>query len=199
MPIQKVTVSKLTFQAVTPERWPDLETLFGERGACAGCWCMWWRISRKQWKEQQGEGNRKALRKIVKSGALPGIIAYAGNEPVGWCAVQPREVFPVLERSRILQPVDDSPVWSIVCLFVLAPYRRQGISVGLLKAAVRHVKAQGGMIVEGYPTDPKKDQPAAFVYTGLASAFLEAGFEEVARRSPTRPIMRFTISSAKKQ
>ena len=198
MPVQKVKVSKLAFHPATPDRWPDIEQLFGERGACAGCWCMWWRLARTQWKEQRGDGNRKALRKIVKSGALPGILAYADGKPVGWCAVQPREEFPVLERSRILKPVDDSPVWSIVCQFVLAPNRRQGLSVELLNAAVEHVREQGGGIVEGYPTDAVKDQPAAFVHTGLASAFREAGFTEVARRSPTRPIMRYTLSSRKR-
>ena len=198
MPLQKVSVSKLTFQAATSARWPDLETLFGERGACGGCWCMYWRVSRKEFDAKRGESNKKALKKIVKSEIVPGIIAYAGGKPIGWCAVQPRESYPVLSGSRILKPVDDREVWSIVCQFILAPYRRQGISVKLLKAAVKHVKAHGGSIVEGYPTDPTKDQPAAFVWTGLAAAFLEAGFEEVARRSATRPIMRFVISTPKK-
>jgi GNAT superfamily N-acetyltransferase len=158
---------------------------------------MWWRISRKQWNAQRGDANKKAFKKIVKSDVMPGIIAYADGKPVGWCAVRPREEYPVLENSRILKPVDDQPVWSIVCQFILAPYRRQGISVKLLKAAIKHVRQQGGKIVEGYPTDPTKDQPAAFVWTGLAPAFREAGFEEVARRSPTRPIMRHVISRKK--
>ena len=159
---------------------------------------MWWRIGRSKWNEQRGDGNKKAFRKIVKSGAVPGIIAYADGKPIGWCAVQPREEYSGLERSRVLKPVDDKPVYSITCQFILAPYRRQGISVKLLKAAIKHVKQQGGKIVEGYPTEPKTVQPANWVWTGLAPAFLAAGFEEVARRSPSRPIMRFTISSRKK-
>lgn len=197
MPVKEVPVSKLTFLPLTPDRWPDLEALFGERGACGGCWCMWWRIGRKQWNEQRGEGNKKAFKKIVKSGAVPGIIAYADGKPVGWCAVQPREEYPVLERSRVMKPVDEKPVWSIVCQFILAPYRRQRISVKLLKAAVKHVRKMGGKIVEGYPTDPKDIQPANWVWTGVAPAFLEAGFAKVARRSPTRPIMRCVISKRK--
>jgi GNAT superfamily N-acetyltransferase len=193
MPLKKVTPSKLEFRPLTPERWADLETLFGERGACGGCWCMYWRSRHKEFTAQKGEGNKKAFKKIVKSGEIPGIIAYEGGKPIGWCAVRPREEYPVLDGSRILKPVDEEPVWSIVCQFILAPYRRQGISVKLLKAVIKHVKEQGGKIVEGYPHDPKKDQPAAFVWTGLAPAFLEAGFEEVARRSATRPIMRYRI------
>jgi GNAT superfamily N-acetyltransferase len=189
MPTQKITI-----EPVTAERWLDLESLFGERGACAGCWCMWWRLRRKEWNEMKGDGNKKALRKIVKSNSLPGLIAYVNGVPAGWCAVRPRDEFPVLNNSRILKPVDDEPVWSIVCLFVLAAYRKQGLSVKLIEAAVKHVKKQGGKIVEGYPTETAKLQPAAFVYTGLASAFVSAGFEEVARRSKSRPIMRYILT-----
>ncbi|HEY3294803.1 MAG TPA: GNAT family N-acetyltransferase [bacterium] len=199
MAVQKVAISKLSFKPVSAEVWPDLEALFGERGACGGCWCMYWRISRKEFNAQKGDGNKKAFKKIVKDGAVPGIIAYADGKPVGWCAVRPREDYPVLDGSRILKPVDEQPVWSIVCQFVLAPYRRQGVSAKLLEAVVKHVKKQGGKIVEGYPHDPKTDQPAAFVWTGLAPAFLEAGFEEVARRSATRPIMRYVIQAERRK
>jgi len=75
----------LKFQPATTSLWPDLEALFGERGACGGCWCMFWRLPRKQWEAQRGPGNKAALRKIVNaSRAAPGILAYVGNEPVGW-------------------------------------------------------------------------------------------------------------------
>ncbi|MEW5995283.1 MAG: GNAT family N-acetyltransferase, partial [Candidatus Zixiibacteriota bacterium] len=135
----------------------------------------------------------RAMKKIVNSGAVPGILAYDGNEPVGWCSVGPREGFPVLDRSRVLKRIDDAPVWSVVCLFIAKPYRKTGLSTKILKAAINYAKKNGGQIIEGYPFDltgKKSPLPDAFVWTGLASAYRRAGFVEVERRSPTRPIMR---------
>ncbi len=182
----------LAIVPATPDRWDDLETLFGPRGACAGCWCMYWRQTQREFEEHKGEGNRASFKTIVEGGPPPGVIAYAGDEPVGWCSVGPRPDFSRLARSRILKPVDDEPVWSIVCLFVTRGCRRRGVSVALLRGAAEHAVASGGRIVEGYPTEPRKDRmPDAFAWTGIASAYLAAGFSEVARRSETRPIMRW--------
>ncbi len=189
---------ELTFHAATPERWGDVERLFGERGACAGCWCMLWRRSRKDWTEGKGAGNRRALRRLIQDGKEPGILAYADGEAIGWCAVAPREDYPALGRSRVLQPVDDRPVWSVSCLFVARPYRRKGVSARLLTAAADHAARCGATIVEGYPTAPATDRaPDAFLWTGIPAAFERAGFREVARRSPTRPILRRTVRRAK--
>lgn len=187
----------LKFHPLTPERWADLEKLFGKHGASGGCWCMWWRLKRSDFVKQKGEGNRKALKRIVDSGKIPGILAYANGEPVGWCSVASRESYPALERSRVLKRVDDKSVWSIVCFFVSKPFRHKGVTLALLKAAITHVKEHGGKIVEGYPVEPKKGYtPDPFAYTGLASAFRKAGFAEVLRRSETRPIMRYIIGEA---
>lgn len=184
---------KLEFHPATAERWPDLERLFGRRGACAGCWCQYWRRAHAEYEAGKGAGNRRALKRIVGSGEVPGILAYADGEPIGWCAVAPRERFPRLARSRILKPVDERPVWSIVCLFIARPYRRRGVSVALLRAAAKHAAAQGAEVVEGYPVEPREDRtPDAFAWTGIASAYERAGFREVARRSETRPIVRWT-------
>jgi len=144
---------------------------------------------------QRGEMNRKALKNLVDSDKVPGILAYAEGQPIGWCAVALRETFPRLERSKILSRIDNKPAWSVVCFFVAKPFRRKGMSVRLLTAAVDYVKKQGGDIVEGYPVEPKKDwtPPDPFVYTGLVSAFRKAGFVEVARRSKTRPVMRYVL------
>ena len=160
---------------------------------------MFWRKSRKQYEADKGPKNKQALQQIVGNGAKPGIIAYLGKEPVGWCAVAPREEYVALERSRILKPVDDQPVWSVSCLLVRKDFRRQGIASRLLSAAVEFAGRQGANIVEGYPVEPSNDQmPDPFLWHGVPSAFEAAGFKEVLRRSKSRPIMRFVISSSKR-
>jgi GNAT superfamily N-acetyltransferase len=180
---------------LVPNRWVDFEHLFGPRGACAGCWCQYWKLSRKDFTAGQGDLNRLAQKGIVTSGQIPGLLAYVDGIPAGWVAVEPRENYPVLNNSRILKPIDDIPVWSVTCFFVAKKYRSQGLTVTLLKAAIDHVAKQGGKVVEGYPVESRAagKMPPVFVYTGLASAFKQAGFSEVGRRSETRPIMRYFI------
>jgi len=156
---------------------------------------MFWRLPRKEYEANKGDGNKSALQSIVTSGQKPGIIAYIGKEPVGWCAVAPRAEYGALERSRILKPVDDKCVWSISCLFIKKAYRRQGVSSQLLRAAVEFAAKQGARIVEGYPVEPSMEKmPDPFLWPGIPSAFKNAGFKEVLRRSQSRPIMRFEVS-----
>lgn len=184
----------LSFAPATASRWRDIEKLFGERGACGGCWCMFWRRPRKEFDAGKGAGNKSALRRIVNAGEKPGIIAYNGKEPIAWCAVAPRERYVALERSRILKPVDAQPVWSISCLFIMKSYRRKGVSSQLLRAAVAFAAKQGARVVEGYPVEPSMEKmPDPFLWHGIPSAFKAAGFKEVLRRSKSRPIMRFEI------
>ena len=181
---------RLEFFPATADRWADVETLFGARGACGGCWCMTWRLPRAEFNRNKGDANREAFHKLIRKSPAPGILAYADGKPVGWCAVAPREAYPALERSRILKPVDSQPVWSISCLFVEKSHRRQGLSAKLVQAATKFAKSQGAKIVEGYPQVVDLALPAAFVWTGLEQSFVRAGFIEVARRSPKRPILR---------
>jgi GNAT superfamily N-acetyltransferase len=186
----------LRFHPLTPARWDDLVALFGPRGACAGCWCMWPRLDSAEFRRNArggGAGNRRALRRVVDGGRPPGLLAYAGGRAVGWCAVAPRADYRRLERSRILQPVDERPVWSVVCLFVARPHRGRGLTVRLLREACRFAAARGARLVEGYPIDPAQRTSDAFVWWGTTSAFRRAGFREVARRSPTHPIVRRTV------
>lgn len=174
----------------TPARWPDLERLFGARGACATCWCMWFKLTRAEFDAGRGGGNRAALRGVVTSGAVPGLLAYDGATPVGWVAVERREAYPRLDRSRTLARVDDRPVWSITCFFVARSHRGRGVTRALVQGALRHVRARGGRLVEAYPVDPKHRVPSDAMYHGAASTLVRLGFREVARRSPTRPIVR---------
>jgi len=156
---------------------------------------MFLRLRRSQFNQQKGAKNRAAMKRIVQAEEVPGILAYAGSEPVGWCSVGPRETYPVLENSRVMKRLDDLPVWSVVCLFVAKAFRGKGVSVELLKAAADFARKRGGKIVEGYPVEPPRGKmPDPFVYTGSASAFRKAGFQECARRSETRPMMRLKIA-----
>jgi GNAT superfamily N-acetyltransferase len=152
---------------------------------------MWWRLTRSQFAQQRGQKNKEALKAIVDSGQIPGLLAYADGEPIAWCSIGPRETYPALERSRTLKRVDDKPVWSIVCFFVAEPFRRRGLMVPFLKAAVAYAKEHGARIVEGYPAEPTKTSSGTSGYMGVVSAFRKAGFVEVLRRSESRPIMRY--------
>jgi GNAT superfamily N-acetyltransferase len=158
---------------------------------------MAWRVTRAEWEKGKGAPNKRAFKRLVRTGRVPGLLAYLDGEPIGWCAVEPRESYPTLERSRILKPVDGQAVWSVVCFFVAKPHRRTGVSVALLAAATDYARRHGARIVEGYPVDPAGALPDAFVWTGLAGAFRRAGFTEVIRRSRTRPIMRWPANRSK--
>ncbi|OIP11941.1 MAG: hypothetical protein AUJ99_06260 [Caldisericum sp. CG2_30_36_11] len=183
----------LKFRPLTLDKWNDLEQLFGENGACGGCWCMYWRLTRKKFTEQLGNINRRAFKKIVKSGEIPGIIAYSKGKPVGWISIAPREQFPALERSQTLKRIDDKPVLSIVCFFIDKSFRKKGITRLLIKNALDYAKENGANIVEGYPAEPIKKMSDASVYTGTKSAFIKEGFGEVTRGPNKRTIMRYFI------
>ncbi len=152
-----------------------------------------WKLRGKAYDEAKGYETRQLHKEIVDSKTVTGLLAYLHGDVVGWVAVEPRTAYERLAHSRVLKPVDEQEVWSVPCFFVAKKFRRQGINVELLKAAVEYVRSKGGRIVEGYPIDSGKQIPAPFAFTGTASAFVKAGFKEVARNSPTRPIFRFEI------
>jgi GNAT superfamily N-acetyltransferase len=158
---------------------------------------MHWRLTRAEYERHKGADNRAALRDLVASGPPPGLLAYAGEQPVGWCAIGPRADFPTLDRSRVLRRVDDTPVWSVVCFFVARHCRGRGVASELLDAALRYAAREGARVVEAYPVEPRKPHmPDVFAFTGTAAMFRQAGFVEVARRSATRPVMRLVLPSA---
>ena len=136
--------SQLEFYPLTIDRWNDFEILFGNKGAYGGCWCMWWKTTRSEFEKQKGEGNRKAMKKIVKSGERPGIIAYENEKPIGWRSIAPREKFHSLNRSPVLKKIDDTHVWSIVCFFVAKDYQNKGMTLILINAAIDYVRQNDG-------------------------------------------------------
>ena len=190
----KLTKNMLQFKPVPTTEWPDMQRLFGPNGADGGCWCMWWRIKRSEFDRMHGEENRRAMEAIIRSGEVPGLLAYLENEPIGWCSVAPREAFPVLDRSPVLKRVDNQPAWAIVCFYIARQYRRSGLTGLLIEAALEYARANGANIVEAYPVDPetrKVDPGAAF--TGLIGTFRKAGFKEVARRSKRLAVLRYVF------
>jgi len=193
----KNRASDLEFHPVTTERWQDLEKLFGPEGADGGCWCMWFRLRRRDFDRNSGEQNKQAMKGIVDSGEVPGLLAYAGGEPVGWVSLSPRDKYPHLEHSRTLKRVDDQPVWSVVCFVVDKRLRGQGLMTKLLSAAIDYARERGAKIVEAYPVELKGGLTGYSGYTGIASTFRKAGFVEVARRSERQPVMRYFIEKPK--
>lgn len=195
---------KITFKPLTQKTWNDFETLFGDRGACGGCWCMWPRLCRKDFEKKKGAGNKRSMKNLVKKKEQIGLIGYVGKEPAAWCAVAPREKYIRLNNSKVLARIDDEPVWSIPCFFVGKNFRRKGLSTEILKGVVDYCRklnkaksrnaGRKVKILEGYPTVPYTEKmPDAFAWRGIPSAFIKMGFVEAARRSKPRPIMRYYL------
>jgi GNAT superfamily N-acetyltransferase len=197
--METVTTS-FEIHPLTPDRWDDLEALFGPRGAYGGCWCMFWRVSRAQFGEQcahDGAGNKVAFQEVVMRGDVPGLLAYADGKPVGWCAVAPREAFAALERSTTRKRLDDKLVWAITCFYIAHGWRRKAVYITLISAAIDHVRSRGGSLLEAYPALHKPGMKApsnAPVYMGLSAAFRVTGFVEVERPDNSlRVTMRYAI------
>lgn len=180
---------------LTPDRWDDLVELFGRPGASIprGCWCMYYRGSGKQY-AQTGAINRVALKDLVDREYVPGLIGYEDARPVGWVSLGPREDFARLRRSPVAKPVDDQPVWSIVCFFVDVRARGKGISKALLEAAVNYARSKGVATLEGYPVDKAERSLGEQLWWGAKPIYDRAGFREVARRKPSRPVVRRSLS-----
>lgn len=179
----------MTVVPVTPERWADMRTLFEQRGPrgghrntpAYGCWCMYWRDRSLE----HGEPKRRAMEELVGGGSEPGLLAYDGDEPIGWVAVAPREEFHAIVDSPRYGPRDeDEGVWSIVCFVVDKPRRGEGVAGELLGAAVAHAFARGASAVEAYPHVTNGSD-----YMGGVELYRRAGFEKV-RDANKRAIMR---------
>jgi hypothetical protein len=189
---------KLAVRPVTPALWPALEDLFGKQGACHDCWCMYWRLGPAYYHKYR-RSNRRSIRALIKRGPPPGLLAFHGNVAVGWCQLTPRSDLGWLEHgARYVQRVDDLNVWSVSCFFVRRGYRRCGVMSALIVAAVKMAKRGRAPALEAYPIDKSVPDSSRNLFTGVASAFANAGFQEVARRSPDRPIMRYDFKRDRK-
>jgi ribosomal protein S18 acetylase RimI-like enzyme len=188
---------KIDTQPLTRETWPDLEAVFNARGCSVarGCWCMYYRKSGHWMKPEMAKSNRAALKSLADQGEHVGLIGYRDGVPVGWISFGPRGDFAKLERSPVMKPVDDEPVWSIVCFVVPSEYRRQGVARALLDAAVAYCRRKKVKLVEAYPVDKPDRAADTSMWFGAKSMFDAAGFAEVARRKPERPIVRIRTAS----
>jgi GNAT superfamily N-acetyltransferase len=184
----------LTIRPLTPDLWPHLEDLFGDKGPVARCWCMHGRIG-AAYRRRAPEDNRRDFRQIVEQGLPPGLLAFQGDLAVGWCQVTPRSALPQLDRNWRIRSPDDTPVWSISCFYVRKGHRRQGVTSALIEAASEVARKAGAPAIEAYPLDAELSPSATG--TGYASTFSRAGFTVVARRSPEKPIMRRYLQPAK--
>lgn len=182
-------MARPTVRPLEPSDWPALAKLFGERGACGGCWCMCWRRPLGEWERHKGQGNRDAFRRLVRSGRATGVLAFDGEEAVGWCSVAPRADFEALERKRSLATDWDERTWSVTCFFVDREWRGRGLGTKLLAGAVDVARAGGARRLEGYPAKPGKDGlPPAFAWTGVPRLFERARFRPLPDPPGKRPI-----------
>lgn len=189
----------LTIRPLTPSRWKDVEAVFNAKGCSVarGCWCMFYRRSGPGAAVPNGmtraQRNRAELKALVDGGTPPGLIGYRGTTPVGWVSLGPREDFAKLKRSQVMKPVDAKPVWSIICFVVPQEFRGQGVARALLDGAIAYAKKRGATLLEAYPVDRAARGRDDSMWFGAKSMYDAAGFDEVARRKPQRPVVRLKI------
>jgi GNAT superfamily N-acetyltransferase len=191
---------KIACRELTPDLWPELETLFGDKGACAGCWCMFWRLGKgERFDDVKGASAKRRFKQLVERGQAHGVLAFAGSEPVGWCAFERRTELAKLDRAPSLRVVDAERVWSLPCFFVKSGWRGQGVAQALLHAAEKALRAHGAEIAEGYPTKPSSHvkMPGAFAYTGVPSMFEKAGFALAEARPKGKQRYRKTLRKSR--
>lgn len=189
----KEFLEQLTFEPLTKENWGKFMQLFGNKGACGNCWCMYYRLKKQDYQEGKlDDGNKNAIKELVWSNQPTGILGFYEGQPIAWCAFAPREDFLKLENSRVHKRIDDQQVWSIPCFFIDKNFRKLGVSVELLNGVIEYARKAGIKIIEAYPTIPTQEKlPDSFAWIGLYKSFEKAGFKIVDRTSRNRPMVRF--------
>ena len=193
-----VRPASLEIHPLDKQRWKDLETLFNGRGGSQvrGCWCMYYRRSGRAEKPADmtyAQFNKCALKALVDKGVTPGLIGYRDGKPIAWVSLGPREDYAKLARSSLMKPVDDKAVWSVVCFYTAKEARGEHLAEVMLKGAVDYARSRGVRLVEAYPVDKQQRDRDDSMWFGAKSMYDRAGFVEVARRKPTRAVVRKTL------
>lgn len=188
-------LNQITFEPLSRDNWDKFVKLFGEKGACENCWCMYYRLRRADFiKGKDGGGNKNAMMTLVEKGSPAGILGFFNGDAIAWCAFAPREDFIKLENSRVHKRIDDIPVWSVPCLFVARGYRRQGVASQLLMGVIKFAKEKGIKVIEAYPIIPTTEKvPDPFAWNGFYKTFEKLGFKIVDQKSANRPMVRYTL------
>ena len=175
----------------TAERWDDLVAVMEDCHASKNCWCAYWYRSQADYKAGWGKpSNRKPLEDKVRNGEEPGLVAYVNGEPAGWVSVGPRRSFDRLSRSKNFAPLDDKDVWAVNCFVVAKRFRRQGLMAEMAKAAAAFAIGKGAAGAEAYPREAGQKTGGGDLFVGTPRAMQAAGYREVARPLPARPVMR---------
>ena len=164
---------------VTPDRFEDFAAIVNPTGRDKHCWCLSHRLRARDI-EELGSGNREtAMRTLCGLDNPPGVIAYRDGEPVGWCSIGPRAEIPLLAASQLIRPVDEVPVWSIICVVVRSGHRRQGVTEHLLEGAVAYAVSRGAPAIEAHPVDPDGRMDTTMAFVGTRAMFERAGFRTI--------------------
>lgn len=188
------------FLPLTPARWGDLVTLFGpERGACAGCWCLWPRVRGRDFRAMDKQARRDAFEAIVKAGPPPGLLLYEAGVPTGWVSVGPRREVARFNLAKVSAPADDisadlADCWAITCFFVQTHARKRGLTRLLAEAAIDYARAGGARAIEVCAIEPDRPLSWGEGFVGIASQLRPLGFVEITRRSPKRPLLRLMLN-----
>jgi len=177
---------KINVRQLTIDLWPALEELFGSKGACNGCWCMYWRIGSNYHKRSR-ELNKKDFKTIVKKGPPPGLIAFVDNIPVGWCQLTTKSSLPWLEKNYSSGHDNIPDVWCISCFYVKTGYRKIGVTSGLVAYGMKLANRSGVKTIEAYPGNSNSS------FTGYPSTFAKAGFKYHSHGKYNRTIMRLSL------
>lgn len=192
------TVQSLRIEPLTESRMEDFAAVVNPNHRQKHCWCLSHRLSAQEIRERGGEDRYEVMCSLAREKIAPGVIAYLGDQPVGWCSISPRAQIPKLENSKLIRPVDDLRVWSIICMVVRGGYRRRGVNRQMVLGVLEYAKSLGAPAVEAYPVDPEGRMDLTMAFVGTRKMFEEAGFEvvgvsdAVASRMP-RLIMRKTL------
>lgn len=161
---------------VTPDRFEDFADVINPNRRETHCWCLSHRLRAPEI-EERGHGSREqAMRSLCEEHYPPGVITYSDDVPVGWCNIGPRADIPRLAGSKLIRPVDDVPVWSIICVVVRGGHRKKGVSAHLIEGAVQYAADNGAPAVEAYPVDPPGRMDTTMAFVGTRAMFERVGF-----------------------